>query len=347
MKYAEIVDTIVDMAAAAPEQTFMIWGAPGCGKSHAATNGISKAMGFPAELAKDLMFRPSGKDPVDLYGMPVVNSKTDTTEWIVPGFLRRINEAAKNHDRVVFVIDEVNQATGAMFNVLNGLLLDRRIGDFKLAPNVTIVATGNRQTDKAASNRMPSHTANRIAHFDMDSDLDGWCEWAVTEGNIPINVVAFLKFKPALLNDFDPDRRENPTERTWEMVGRALGGAAVEYVHHNKVFRVARSLVGEGPAAELAGFYEIAATMPNPDAVIMDPSNAPLPTELSAKFAICGALAARANQNNLDRVLTYVSRLERQFEVMALKDALRRNSGLMATRAFVTWASKNGDVFKL
>lgn len=343
MDYTTLVNTIATIAGNNPKQATMIWGPPGCGKSHAATQGLPKALGIPLEAVR--MFRPSNHDPVDVTGLPVIQQPTTEdgvvrTTWVTPDFLHEVNALAEQHGRAVFVLDELNQSTPMMFNALNGILLDRCTPNWKAHDGVIIVATGNRQTDRAASNRMPSHTSNRVWHGDMESDLKGWVRWAMGAG-LPMWVVAFLQFRPGLLNAFDPDKRENPTERTWEMVARAAG----RDLPSEMTLPLAKGFVGEGPAAELSAFRRVMEQMPNPDGVLLDPSNAPIPEGPSAMFAMCGAMAERASKAMFENIITYVSRMPTEFTVLAVRNCYQNKPEISQTRAFIEWVSANPKVF--
>lgn len=342
MNYQSIVSIATHILTKNPTQAIMIHGAPGCGKSHAATIGLRDALGLPDVDIKHpdsgvSMFRPSNHDPVDVTGLP--SMEDGVTKWLPPKFLMDVNAKAERYGKALFVIDELNQATPMMFNTLNGLMLDRFVGEFKLHPGVMVVGTGNRQIDKAASNRMPTHTANRLFHLDMDSDLNGWCNWAIKAG-MPMWLVAFLRFKPALLNDFNPDRRENPTERTWEMLGKV----ADEETPRELTYQLARGYVGEGAAAEVTAFRQVMEDMPNPDAILLDPENSVVPETLSAKYALCGALAHRASKNNIDAIVTYCERLPAEFSTLCIKDSYQRKPEIAATPAFIAWAAANANV---
>lgn len=333
--YATIVSLASHVLNNNPTQAIMVWGAPGCGKSHLATEGLPVALGMKPMSQPDSpvrMFRPSNHDPVDLTGLPMVTS--ESTRWVTPDFLLELNALAEQHGQALFVIDELNQAVPMMFNTLNGLILDRRIGDFKLHPGVRIVCTGNRQTDKAASNRMPSHTANRLAHFDMESDLKGWQMWGIKAG-LPMWIISFLGFRPNLLNAFDPDKRENPTERSWEMFARAAG----DNLPLDLTMTLAQSFVGEGAAAEVAAFRRVEAEMPNPDACLLDPKGSPLPNSLAANYAMASAMAHRATKQNFDSVLAYMGRMDKQYEVLCVRSAYIRKPEIAKTAAFLTWST--------
>lgn len=336
VNYQSIVFIAAHVLRNNPRQAIMVWGPPGCGKSHMAMTGLPAALGQSDKAVR--MFRPSNHDPVDLTGLPMVTK--EATSWVTPDFLLELNELAAEYGSATFVLDEINQAVPMMFNTLNGLILDRRIGNFMLDDRVHLVCTGNRQTDKAASNRMPSHTANRLCHFDMESDLSGWTRWAIGAG-IPMWIVAFLNFKPGLLNDFDADRRENPTERSWEMFGRAAG----ENLPSHMTQSLARAFVGEGAAAEVAVFRELMDEMPNPDGVLLDPHGAPVPDKLGAKYAMAGALAQRASKLTFESIVTYMGRMPKEFEVLCVRGAFMQHPEITSTKAFIKWAADNSNVF--
>lgn len=342
MNYQTILGLAARVFQNNPRQAVMVWGAPGCGKSHLATVGLPQALGlepFGQPNSPVRMFRPSNHDPVDLTGLPLVTA--DHTRWVTPDFLLAVNALAQHYGRAVFALDEINQSGPMMFNTLNGLILDRRIGDFTLDDRVHLILTGNRQTDKAASNRMPSHTSNRLCHFDIESDINGWTRWALGAG-IPLWIISFLNMKPALLNAFDPDKRENPTERSWEMFARAAG----DDLPVEMTATLASAFVGEGAAHEVAAFRRDMEEMPDPAQVLLDPKGTPIPPKLSVKYAICTALADRTTKGNFDSVLTYLGRMpEKEFEVLGVRAAYQRHPEIVSTRAFVEWSSRNSNVF--
>ena len=336
MNYQAIVSMSAHILNNNPHQAIMVWGPPGCGKSHAMTQALPTQLGLPTDAV--MMFRPSNHDPVDVTGLPVVTE--DRTRWSPPDFLLKANEKAEQYGRSLLVIDEINQSVPMMFNILNGLILDRHVSAFHLHPGVHIVATGNRQTDKAASNRMPAHTANRLCHFDMESDLNGFTKYWLSQ-DLPIWVISYINMKPNNLNAFNPDERCNPTERSWELFAKAAG----DDLPLEMTATLAKSFLGEGVAAELAAFRKIESEMPNPDGCLIDPKGSALPTSIHAKYAIAGALAQRANKGNFDAVLQYMGRIEKQFEVLCVRIAFGKKPEVLATKAGIQWAADNANVF--
>ena len=232
--------------------------------------------------------------------------------------------------------DELAQANTMMQNAIGGALLDRVLGSLEFDPEVRMIATGNRTKDKAGANRIVSQLANRVMHVEMEVGLDDWCEWALRHSVDPL-VVAFIRLRPDLLSEFDPDRFSNPTPRTWEMVARLPGSL------DNSLRMFASSgLVGEAAAAEYMGFRDLAATMPSIDGILLDADKAPVPDNPGVLYAVSTALAARATKDNLDRVITYVTRLPLEFSTTTVKDILTRDNKLFSHPSMTQWLVKHG-----
>lgn len=265
--------------------------------------------------------------------MGVPRVEDGRTHWSPPHELARLNEG-----RWLLCIDEMPQAVVMMQNALAGLMLDRFVGDLSLSPEVYIIATGNRTQDKAGANRVVSQLANRVMHLEMEPHLDDWCDWAFDKG-IDVTLISFLRFRPNLLCDFDPDRFSNPTPRMWEKCNDVPGDLPAELYH-----AMVSGLVGEGAAAEYIGFKQIAEKMPNPDALLLNPKDAPVPDDPATLYALSGALAVRASQSNFDNLMTYTDRMPAEFQVLLVKDSLRADKKLANTKAFIGWASKHGNV---
>ncbi len=86
--------------------------------------------------------------------------------------------------------------------------------------------------------------------------------------------------------------------------------------------------------------------MPNIDAILMDPHNAPVPSEPDVLFSVSAALAARAEKGSFGQIVEYVQRLPDEFATMAVKDALRRKPDLQGTRAFNVFAVKYAAIWQ-
>ena len=248
-----------------------LWGPPGVGKSQIVKQvAAEKGVEF-------LDVRLTTMDPVDLRGLPhVVKGKS---MWARPSFL-------PEKGRGVMLLDEIAQSRPEMQAAAMELVLDRRVGDHVVGPDWRIIAASNRAEDRAGAGRVITPLLNRFTHVDVEPSLSDWVEWA--EGaDVDFRIQSFLKFRPDRLLAFDPSSTERayPTPRSWEMCSRALK-AARGSLHREAV----KSAVGEAAGTELMAFLSLYASLPDIDRVWADPDNAPVPTELSACWAMGGVL---------------------------------------------------------
>ncbi len=309
------------------QQPAFIWGASGVGKSDMMRQ-------VTAALSRRLIdLRAVLLDPVDLRGLPSINGDS-RAHWCPPAFL------PINGEGVLF-LDELNAAPPLTQAACYQLVLDRALGEYRLPDGWTVIAAGNRETDKAVTHRMPSPLANRFVHLEFEVDHDDWVAWALKAG-IKTEVIAFLRFRPGLLHNFDPKRNDKsfPTPRSWEFVSRILkAGPAPELE-----FPLIAGAVGEGPAAEIVGFLRICRNLPNPDLVLMNPETAPVPTGPAELYALAGALARKATDQTMERLVRYANRMPAEFSVLLMTDAMTRNPDITSTRAWIEWASAHKDV---
>ena len=325
MKFSDIKLSVITQFNKTNEVVPYLEGAPGGGKS-ALAKQVGRDLGFDhVEL-----FFASLRDPVDLLGTP--HTDGDVTRWRPPEELMCLSQG-----RNLLILDELSDATTPMQNALCGLILDRRVGRLHLSPQTYIIATGNRTKDKSGANRIVSKLRGRVRTFEYTENIDDWSEWAL-DNNIDPVLIQFLRFRPNLLSDFDPDKI-CPTPRNWERVSQIDTQLPTDIYFAN----VAGD-VGEGAAAEYTGFRRIYEGLPNIDALLMNPAKADVPTDPAVLYALTGALAHRVSKDNFDRVSEYVARLAPEFQVMCVSDAMKLAPEIKTTKAFVAWAVKNSNV---
>lgn len=307
----------------------LLTGAPGAGKSD-LIGQIGAARAWPVINP----FLPT-LDAVDLRGLPMI--RDGKAEFAPFG---ELPDEARDGPNGILFLDELPQADAAVQKVAMSLALLRRVGAYRLPDGWRVVAAGNRLSDRAGVNRLNSALANRFAHVAMSVDLNDWCTWALSHDVAP-ELVAFLRFRPGLLVDFEADRAINATPRTWSMAGKLIGRALAPAVESAAL----ASVVGTGPAAEFLAFVRIWRNLPSPDLVLMNPTGAPVPSDGATLYALCGALARRVTVQSVDAFVTYIDRLPPEYGVIAMRDATARDNSLERTGAAIRWLSANSDVY--
>lgn len=326
MKFSDIKLSIVEQFKVTNTVVPYISGAPGGGKSALAAE-VGRELGFDNVVP----FFASLRDPVDLLGTPAPDN--EVTRWRPPSELMTLSTG-----RNLMILEELSDSGVQMQNALCGLIYDRRVGNLHLSPDTYIIATGNRTQDKSGANRLVSKLLGRVRLFEYNENIDDWSEWALDAGIDPV-LIQFLRFRPDLLSDFQPDRQTNPTPRTWQRAALTPDSLPTEVFFAN----VAGD-VGEGAAAEYTGFRRIYAGLPNVDALLLNPAKADVPTDPAVLYALTGALAHKTSKDNFDRVSEYVARMPAEFQVMCVSDAMKLQPEIKSTKAFIAWAVKNSNI---
>jgi hypothetical protein len=311
-------------------RTTAIEGAPGGGKT-TIVRGVAKSLGLhyierhlPTMLVED-------------FGIPILGG--DSLQYQIPDWFPAKKSKWDDGRGGVLCFDDRNQAGADIQKVLANICQARNLHGVPMADGWTVISTGNRQTDRAGANRVLSHLRNRETVLEYDTHLDDWSSWALNNGVKP-ETVAFLRFRPNLLHDFDSSKDQNPTPRSWvEGVSDVLG-----VVPFDAEYDCFKGAVGEGAAAEFVGFMKIYRKLPNPDAILMNPDTSDVPSDPATLYALSGAISNRISTSNVDRAVTYLFRCPAEFSVLAMSMAVRRDPTVTATKGFTTWSVKHQSV---
>lgn len=320
MKPTDVIDALQVCITA--KQPVFLWGAPGVGKS-AVTHQVAAALQMDLRDVRAVLL-----DPVDLRGIPHVNGD-GRAHWAIPEFLPRDGQG-------ILFLDELNAAPPLVQAACYQLVLDRAIGDYGLPDAWVIVGAGNRAKDRAVVHEMPTALRNRFVHVEVEADSNDWSAWAVSAGVNPA-IIAFLRWKPELLHVFNPNERAFPSPRSWEFAARLLATKPPKRIE----LSLLEGTVGTGAATELVAFLDVWRSMPSIDAILMNPTGAPIPDQPSVLYSVCSALAYRADVNNLGAVLGYAQRLPVEYRVLVARDCTRRDAALASTPDFVQFAVRN------
>lgn len=250
-----------------------MWGAPGLGKSD-----IVKQLG--EETGRNVIdVRLSLWEPTDIKGIPFYNSTTGTMTWAPP-----IEFPSDPNDTSILFLDELNSAAPATQAAAYQLILNGRVGTYVLPKGVSIVAAGNRETDKGVTYRMPAPLANRFLHLELRVDHDDWLQWA-TANKVHEQVVGYVGFSKKDLFDFDPrsPSRSFATPRSWSFVSELL---MEDDLDDRTLTDLISGAVGEGLAIKFMAHRKVAKQMPNPEDILSGKVKKTDIKEISAMYSL-------------------------------------------------------------
>lgn len=305
-----------------PKQALMLWGLPGIGKSQAV---YQVAEEFDMKVKET---RLSQLDPVDIKGVPSV--RDGMTVYNPPEEFPREEDGP-----TIWFLDEINAGARATMASAMQLVLDRQTSSYKVPDNVVIWAAGNETTHGAVANAMPSALANRFLHLEVEPDLNAFIDYGLSAG-FDYQVLNFLRYRPDLLHSMQKGRdvKGFPSPRTWEFVSRQkVSEIQSPELLHNLV----KAAVGEGAAIEFLAFLEVFKSLPSLTDILTNPQTADLPEEPSAKYMVVTALVKKAEESNIDAILTYLERIDKEFMAMALQDILKTRKDLAHCPAITRW----------
>lgn len=313
-----------------------IVGQPGGGKSACAreiAEELKRTHNIPDERV--IEFNPSLRDSVDVLGIPFKSEDGTHSEWLPPQEFYAIRAG---QGPAILILEELSDAGMNMQNPLCRVILDRYAGQLKLSEKLFIIATGNRVEDKSGANRLSTKLGNRMRTLEFEASVEDWMDWAYAHG-VQSVITSFIKFRPQLLNAFDPKKTVNPTPRSWEDVNRipvSLG--SLVYFEHVK------GSVGESAAVEFTSFVKTAQAMPDPDKAISNPEKVKLPTDPSVLYAFTGAVEAKTTEKNLSNVCKLAERFSPEFCTILMVGVYKRlKDKVLSNPDFQQWMIKNSE----
>ncbi len=289
------VEPVVHRAMQVNRPIFL-WGAPGIGKSE-LVQGIVDSGTLGNAMLIDM--RLALMEPTDLRGYPFRNPENNQMEWSPPADLPS-QELADEYDTIVLFLDELNSAPPSVQAAAYQLVLNGRVGQYKLPKNVRIVAAGNRETDRGVTYRMPAPLANRFRHINMEVNFEDWSKWAINNDIHP-DVVGYLSFSKGDLFDFDPKSSSQAyaTPRSWTFVSEILGATGFNEASPFQQKAEIAGAIGEGMAIKFVEHRKIASNLPNPEQIIdgsVKGLDNKLSKEISAKYSLVVGLAYELNE---------------------------------------------------
>ncbi len=334
-----VLETLLDTRS-----SVLFVGGPGVGKT-------SRIEQFASGKLPVVTVSATSGDAPDVAGFPMPVKQDDgsrVTRYTLSPLLTRIRDTGA--ERGVLLLDELPQADSMMQKALSPAFFEHRLGDFKLPEGWAVWATGNRIADRAGVNKMLSHLRNRLSVVELEADLDGWVDWAQDNDVHPMGI-GFAKFRPGLVFANEVPSGEEPycsprslTNAIKFLSARADGMRLPDDpVSHAFV----QGFIGTAAAHELLGFLKTYQFLPTPEELLKAPDKAKVPPveRFDAQYAAMSMAISLADVRNVDKVATYVTRLNKELQTSAFRSLLSRAKGAFLNSPVIQqWTRENAGL---
>lgn len=308
-------------------------GSPGVGKSDVIRQVADKLN------LQVIDFRLSTCDPTDLSGIPFISN--DRSRYMPnEAFPLQGDKIPDGKSGWLLFLDEITNAPMAVQAAAYQLILDRQVGQHQIHDKVRIVSAGNLIDDGAAvTGEMSTALKSRMAHINIEVSIEDWLDWALTSG-VHHSITSFIQFKPTSLYHFDKksDADTFPCPRTWGMADKLVQSLGL---NDPSIQSALSATISDGAATEFVNYCKNFVGLPTYQDILKDPENTPLPEEISAMYALSGSIGAQAEMNGMDKVMTYLNRMPKEFQLRTFTDFTKRSPQLVTHKGVREWLSAN------
>ena len=237
----------------------------------------------------------------------------------------------RNKPKVV-MLDEVFKGAEYVKLMMNRLLLERTVGDYRLPEGSIVFGTTNFATD-GVGDKTNGHTNSRVARIQMHKPTQQeWLHWAI-DNNIHEFVTTWAKQNPAVFSSYK--------DTTFDADAHKSGQGVFHYIYHpqhnNMAYVCPRTLelashqahnidtvgealltkgligtVGTKAALDMSALFALGGDLPSLDDIVTSPDNARLPKSAPAQMMITFKSIQYINAGNIDAFATYFQRMPKE-----------------------------------
>jgi len=262
----------------------IVLGEPGIGKT-AILKMLAKMLPTHTPVYLDCPWQDVG----DL-GMNVPFRDEGQLRWIIKDIFTRTGKP------LILMLDELFKSQPHMKPILTTVLLERRIGDWRMPDGSLLFATSNNVSD-GVGDRVQGHEGNRVSFIQLRKPpADQWCNWGRNHGIHPailtwaeFNPTAFASYldgKSAENNPFIFNPRTNPviyvSPRSLEKASHILKGADI--VGDDTTLAYLHGTVGEMAAESIFTMHRMDKEIPKVKDAIRDPQKTLVPTSPASQY---------------------------------------------------------------
>jgi hypothetical protein len=255
------------------------------------------------------------REPSDFAGLPVVRDGGTGVTLAAPRWAERLVDA----ERGVLFLDEVSTAPPAVQAALLRVVLERAVGDLALPDGIAVIAAANPPDQAADGWDLAAALANRFCHLEWTIDAEEWSDGLVngfatvaipTYDDETLDphllsarslVTSFVRSRPHLLYSPPPEAAAAglawPSPRAWAMTARLLAASELAKAEDRVTATLVSGCVGAAAAAEFLAWTKDL-ELPDPEAVLADPTTFQLPSRGDRAYAALAMIVSAVLANN-------------------------------------------------
>lgn len=256
------------------------------------------------------------------------------------------------YKRGIMFLDEFGQGQTDVKAAAAELLLNKRIGKWKLPDGWIVVAASNRTSDRSGVTKSLDFVINRRMEIHLTDDVESWLEWADTADVMPLTKAFTAQNPQVVFTEGVPDK-QGPwcTPRSLVMADKVLQAMTVTNGGKLRTDSLAvesiAGLIGQAAAAQYFAFVRLENDLPKYEKIVADPEGTKVPEKPDAQMLLCYNLAARVSAKDADAVITYIQRLPKDFAVTFVRAACGRDFALVSTPKFAKWVGQNATLLAI
>jgi len=173
---------------------------------------------------------PDTVDASQYQANSIDGSVPQATQWSIPEIMAQALSAAVTKPTVL-LIDDFHMVSPHLQAYFYSLLLERRLGNYRLSDNIVVILTMN-NSESAGFQGINSAVRNRLSILDVSFNFD---HWFTNFGNqLHYFVASFLKAKPHYCQEAETTGIEGyATARAWTSIAAELAHHTPEFIKSN------------------------------------------------------------------------------------------------------------------
>jgi len=279
--------------------------------------------------------------------LPFPDAATGLIKGFVPDWLPRVD---RDGPEGILMFDELTDAALSVQAALNQLTLERCTPNYRLPDGWRIVATGNRQIDRAAAGKVSRATANRLALIEVKPDIAALVSHGRSIG-IADELLAYIMNAERILKQ--AGKTGDDLLECVHKYPQGSGSDAVAFLTPRSLFacsplfsmnlgdsqlsRLLGQNVGDETAEAIVNFLATYRLLPDLNAILANPESAKIHREPSVNFALSVALVSKLTLANVDQIAAYVARLDAGYQAAFWSNAIAKDKAFKETKAHVSY----------